>query len=123
MEYISPILASLLPQAPSIILYIVGLWLSISRREQYPRIYLVAGIYFGLAVLLRLANLLYVVLPVYMSQQDMTSLDIGATFSILNIICVPFHVVMDIALLYAIFAPRNHKSDPNTPIFVGDQNA
>lgn len=121
MEYLTAIFSSLLPQLPSLILHAVGLGFAISRRNEYPRTALAAGIYFGLALLVRLATQIYVILPLYMQQQG-TGMDIDSTFSMLNFICIPIYVVMDIALLYAIFAPRNRSTDSNTPIFMGDQN-
>ena len=124
MDYINPIAVNLLPQLPSIIIYIVGLWLAISRREQHPRASLAAGVYFGLALLLRAASQVYLILPLYMQQQGYSTVNIGSIFFTLNLICIPFHIVADIALLYAIFTPRSkHTTDPNTPIFVGDKNA
>jgi hypothetical protein len=122
MEYIGAIFSNLLPQIPSIILHAVGLWLSISRRKQYPRASIAAGIYFGLALLVRIASQIYVILPIYMQQQG-TGSDIGGMFTTLNFVCIPIYIIMDIALLYAIFAPRSLSSDSNEPIFVGDQNA
>ena len=121
MEYLAAIFSSLLPQLPSLILHAVGLGFSISRRNEYPRAALAAGIYFGLALLVRLATQIYIILPLYMQQQG-GGMDIDSTFSMLNFICIPIYVVMDIALLYAIFAPRNRSTDSNTPIFMGDQN-
>ena len=122
MEYLTAIFSSLLPQLPSLILHVVGLGFSISRRNEYPRVALAAGIYFGLAILIGLASQIYVILPMYMTQQGGSTTDISGLFATLTYICIPFRVVMDIALLYAIFAPRNRSTDSNTPIFMGDQN-
>jgi hypothetical protein len=56
-------------------------------------------------------------------EQGGSSQDVGSMFSTLTFICVPFRVAMDVALLYAIFAPRSsNTNDPNQPIFVGDKN-
>lgn len=123
MEYLTAIFSNILPQLPSLFLHAVGLGYSISRRKEYPRTALAAGIYFGLALLIGLVTQVYVVLPMYMVDQGGSTQDIGSIFTTLTFICVPFRVVMDVALLYAIFAPRNNNSsDPNQPIFVGDKN-
>lgn len=121
MEYLTAIFSSLLPQLPSLFLHAIGLGFAISRRSEYPRTALAAGIYFGLALLVRLATQIYIILPLYMQQQG-GGMDIDSTFSMLNFICIPIYVVMDIALLYAIFAPRSNSNNSNTPIFMGDQN-
>ncbi len=124
MEYLSALLPSLLPQIPNILLHIAGLWLSISRRKQHPRIYLAAAVYFGLALLVRIVSQFYVALPIYLQDQGISTINIGSIYAALNLICIPFTVVMDIALLYAIFSPRKDTpNDPNTPIFVGDNHA
>ncbi len=123
MEYASIIFSSLLPQISTIILHAVGLWLAITRRAQHPRASLAAGIYFGLALLMRAFSLVYVILPTYMQETGGAVSSLGQIYTTLNIVCIPVYIVMDIALLYAIFAPRNQNSDPNTPIFVGDKNA
>ncbi len=123
MEYASIIFSSLLPQIPTIILHAVGLWLSITRRAQHPRASLAAAIYFGLALLLRVLSLVYVVLPTYMQETGGTVSNLGQIYTTLNVICIPVYIVMDIALLYAIFAPRNQPADPNAPIFIGGKDA
>ena len=123
MEYLTAIFSSILPQLPSLFLHAVGLGFSISRRKEYPRTALAAGIYFGLALLIGLATQVYVVVPMYMVDQGGSTQDIGSIFTTLTFIFVPFRVVMEVALLYAIFAPRNsNSSDPNQPIFMGDKN-
>ena len=122
MDYISAIFSSILPQIPSLILHAIGLGLAVARRKEYPRAALAAGIYFGLVILISLANQIYVILPIYMTQQGGTATDISGLYTTLTYICIPFRVVMDIALLYAIFAPRNPSQDSNSPIFIGGQN-
>jgi cyanate permease len=123
MEYLTAIFSSILPQLPSLFLHAVGLGFSISRRKEYPRTALAAGIYFGLSLLIGLATQVYVVLPMYMVEQGGSTQDIGSIFTTLTFICVPFRVAMDVALLYAIFAPRSsNTNDSNQPIFVGDKN-
>ena len=125
MDYLSALLPNLLPQIPHLILNAAGLWLAITRRKQYPRIYLAAGVYFGLALFVRIVSQIYVVLPLYFQDQGYSTVNISSIFITLNIICIPFTVIMDLALLYAIFSPRSQpdSDDPNKPIFVGDNHA
>ena len=122
MEYLTAIFSSILPQLPSLFLHAVGLGFSISRRKEYPRTALAAGIYFGLSLLIGLATQVYVVLPMYMVEQGGSTQDIGSIFTTLTFICVPFRVALFVALLYAIFAPRSiNNYYSNQPIFVGDK--
>ena len=75
MEYLTAIFSSILPQLPSLFLHAVGLGFSISRRNEYPRTALAAGIYFGLSLLIGLATQVYVVLPMYMVEQGGSTQD------------------------------------------------
>ena len=123
MEYLTAVFSSILPQLPSLILHAIGLGLSISRRREYPRVALAAGVFFGLSLLISLSSQIYSVMPIYMSKQGFSSFEISNTITILIYIFIPFHIIADIALLYAIFASRgNQPSDPNQPIFIGEQN-
>ncbi|MBK6791876.1 MAG: hypothetical protein IPG80_04905 [Anaerolineales bacterium] len=123
MEYLTALIPNLLPQIPNILLHVAGLWLSISRRKEHPKIFLAAAIYFGLGLLIRIGSQFYIILPIYMQDQGLSTTNIGSMYTTLNLICVPFTIIMEIALLYAIFAPRQETHHtPNTPIFAGDKN-
>lgn len=125
MEHIRSTFSHLLPEIPIILLNVVGLWLSISRRKQHPRASLAAGVYFGLNLVMRLVNEASVILLIdnMQNHEGQQSTDIDKILFAFSSIYLPIFIIMDVALLYAIFAPRNHSDHSNTPVPEGNQNA
>jgi hypothetical protein len=107
MGYLSAFISIFVTRIPTVLALLVGLIIAISRRETHPRVSLLAGLYFGLSILMSVIGALVTLLPMFSREMFGSSItQIGTLMSVYGFFAAFVNAGLVILLIYAIFGGR-----------------
>jgi hypothetical protein len=107
MEFVIPTVFQLAIHLPEFAVWIVGIYLAMSRRHEHPTGYPLAAIAFGIfLVLLVISVTVTIALPGLVIQQGMTARQLSLIFGLFGIVASIISTVAWVLVLIALFRRR-----------------
>jgi hypothetical protein len=107
MDLVIPTAFQLAIHVPQFAIWIVGIYLAVSRRHEHPTGYPLAAIAFALLLVVPIISVIVTTaLPGFMAQRDMSAMQIGMAFSIFSVFSIIISTVAWILVLIALFRRR-----------------
>jgi len=107
MGYLGSFVSILATRIPTVLVLLAGLIFAIVRREKHPRISLLAGIYFGLSILMSVIGVLVSLMPILSRDLlDISVSQIGVLMSAYGIFAGFMNAGLVVLLIFAIFGGR-----------------
>ncbi len=107
MELVIPTALQLAIHLPQFAIWIVGIYLAMSRRHEHPTGYPLAALAFGILLVMSFISVIVTTtLPGFMAQRGMTPTQIGMAFSFFSIVSIIVSTVAWILVLIALFRRR-----------------
>jgi O-antigen ligase len=107
MGYLGSFVSIIGTRIPVLLALLAGLIFAIVRREKHPRISLLAGIYFGLSILMSVIGALVSLLPIFSREWfDISITQIGMVMSGYGIFAAFLNAGLVVLLILAIFGGR-----------------
>lgn len=104
--FLYAVISQLLFRIPIIAVYIIGILLSFTKSEKYPRISFLSGIGFGILLILAVFSVLITLLPPYFSSQKYSAQTIGYILSGIGFITTIISTIATALILRAVWRDR-----------------
>ena len=107
MELVIPTVIQLVIHLPQFAIWIAGIYLAVSRRQEHPTGYPLAAVAFGLLLAMSFISVIVTtVLPGFMAQRNMSAAQIGIAFSLFSVVSTVVGTVAWVLVLIALFRRR-----------------